>query len=220
MLVTLDEMKDHLGITDNTYDDFLTEQLTLMSSVVENYCKRQFKRQNYTQEFLREDFNREFIGELYLYHYPLNSIISFQITDDEDVDNSEAEDVGFLYRFFEATGLVRSIRRSDMFSSSHSKLVISYNAGYSIIPPEITYVVKTLVEQQYNKKTAGISLDFGSDVQGVTIPGTIQVQYDFTLDNNSSAKAFGAILGNTTNILDMFRSERKMIGTFREGYVY
>jgi len=76
-----------------------------------------------------------------------------------------------------------------------------------------------LVKERYNKHTSGIDLDFGSDIQSISIPGTISVAYDYSLQNNERKTAFGAILGNYVNTLDYFRSERPLIGSVRLEYV-
>jgi hypothetical protein len=155
------------------------------------------------------------VNEIYLYHYPVNAIQSIT-----DQDGNEITD----YRLVSTTGLIRSRERFfadyDFFHSYEGEMTVQYNAGFANVPLTIQSVVKTLVTERYNKRVAGVDLNFGSDVQRISIPGTISIDYDYTLQNNDQTTAFGTILGNQINILDQFKSERKVVGALREGYVY
>lgn len=215
MLVTLQQVKDNLGITVNTYDQFLTDQINLISEAMELYCGRKFKKANYTQTFYRDEFNKDLVNEIYLHHYPVNSITSIV-----DANGDAITD----YRLVPATGLIRSRERFfanyDFFRSIEGEMTVQYNAGYANLPYTLQSVIYSLVGERYNKKVAGVDLNFGTDVQRISIPGTISIDYDYTLQNNDSTTALGSILGSQINILDQFKSERKVIGTLREGYVY
>lgn len=211
MLVTLESMKTSLDIASNdtTYDDFLTEQLNLISEAVELYCGRSFKKQNFTEVIYADELNENYLREIMLYHYPVSSITSFTDKDGEAVTD---------YRLVKATGILR--KKGGFVCSSEDELTVQYKAGYDMVPFLIQSVVKTLVTERYNKKVAGVDLNFGTDVQRIAIPGTISIDYDFTLQNNDQSVALGTIIGNQANILDQFKSERKIIGTLRYGYVY
>ena len=87
------------------------------------------------------------------------------------------------------------------------------------MPTTIQYVVKAIVEERYNKKLSGVSLNFGSDVQRISIPGTISIDFDYTLTSNDRVNAFGNLLGSYLNLLDFYRSERAILGASRLNYV-
>jgi len=208
MLVTLDDMKNYLGIplVDTTYDAFLTEQITVISDSIENYCGRKFALGSYTQTFYYDDF-RTIKKELYLFHYPVTSVTSIEENDEALVP---VED----YRVANTSGKI--VKPRGFFSYAGNVEVI-YEAGYATIPSIIQHVVKSLVSEKYNKKVAGVDLGFGPDVQQISIPGTINVSFDYTLQSNERKNAFGMILGNYLNVLDSFRSERSLLGTIEGG---
>jgi hypothetical protein len=227
LLVSLSDMKDYLGIVDNTYDTFLTNQITIISDSIEGYCGRIFSSASYIQTFYGADFEKDLDSQyLYTFHYPVTAVSEVKevqknsdgttretiIPSDEYLFNGK---VGKFYRTFD-TGL-RRFWFSDY--GSNSQVVISYTAGYASTPTPIQDVVFNLVEQRYNRKVAGIDLGFGNDVQRVSIPGVMSIDFDYTLQQNERSSAFGMILGNHINILDHYRSERSLVGSIKENYV-
>lgn len=211
-MISLADIKSYLGIVDNSYDTFLTEQEAVISDAVEGYCGRKFSAANYIQNFYVEDY-RVGINDLALFHYPVNTIThvkekiadpatEFTITADVRVQKTRGN-LFLLSGFFQDGDFVE----------------VSYNAGFATIPPAIKSVVLSLIEERYNKKISGVSLNFGSDVQGIAIPGTISVQFDYSLQANERKTAYGTILGNYINVLDIYRSERRVIGSGTIQYV-
>jgi hypothetical protein len=219
LLFDLNTMKTYFEIdeSDTTYDSFLVDQGEIITDAMQRYCSRSFLKKRYVQEFFKDEytnkgFNAGFVGELFLYQYPLISIESIQEIDSEDtaVDITD-------YRSVLDTALIR--RRNGWFRSNE-KLVVTYLAGYTRLPAVLRDVYFSLLSERYNKKVAGVALDFGKNVQRVSIPGTISIDYDYTLDTNNRNTAFGMIVGDQANVLDQFVSERRIMGTLREGYVY
>lgn len=209
MLDTLENVKGRLGIETDSYDEFLTQQINLISDTIEEYCDRKFNEADYIQTFYEEDMT--YTKRFKLHHFPVSEIAS--ITED-DVAVDEAD-----YRLNNKTGFVTGVRRA--FFNGPRVTEVTFTAGYpeGEIPSPIIAVLDTLVQQRYSRKTSGIELDFGSDVQRVSIPGTIAIDFDYSLKNNDRESAFGTILGNNQNILDKYRSERAVIGTVRLAYV-
>lgn len=210
MLVSLADMKIYLGIAsdDTSYDAFLTEQLTLVSEVVEAYCRRKFVAANYEQTYYGDEYCSS--KKLQTFHYPLIEIGS--ITEDgEDVSEDD-------FRVHLSSG---TLTRTSGYFFSGDVTIVSYEAGYADgeIPTAVLQVVKTVVEERHNKKSSGVSLNFGSDVQRISIPGTISIDFDYTLANNDRKSAFGSILGSNLNILDFYRSDRALLGQDKLTYV-
>jgi len=211
MLVDLATMKDYLGETTNTYDTFLTQQLTLVSDAIEGYCGRKFESATYTQLFYWEDI-QEIVTDIPLYHYPVTSVTSVT-----DVTNTLVYDAAD-YKVVPLKWLLR--RRGDKwFTDSSEEIEVIYTAGYVTIPTPITSVVFDLVEERYNKKTSNMNMSFGKDVQRVSIPGAIAIDYDYSLTANERVNKYGMILGNHLNVLDPYRSERSIIGSAGDIYV-
>lgn len=206
MLDTLSNVKTRLGITGTTYDTFLTEQITLASDVIEAYCRRKFLADDYEQTYYRGDYQP--CGLLELFHYPLNTVASVE-EDGEVLDPTE-------YRIHKPTG--RLLRPDGAFFISE-ETVVTFNAGYSATPSIVLSVLDSIVQERYNKKVSGIDLNFGSDVQRISIPGAISIDFDYSLSNNDRKSAFGSILGNNANLLDQFRSERAVLGEGKLIYV-
>lgn len=207
MLVTLAEMKTYLGITGNTYDSFLTEQIVLVSDAIELYCRRKLSSASYIQTYYLEDFEQrpKVIDTLF---YPLTAVAS--ITEDGILIDPDD------YRIQMEFGIITKPR---YFFENAEKLLIAYTAGYATIPPLIKSVVYSVVETKFNKKQAGVNLNFGNDVQRISIPGTISIDFDYTLTNNDRTNPFGNLLAPYLNILDYYRSERTILGQARLTYV-
>ena len=221
MLVTLDAMKSYLGISETTYDDFLTSQINLISSTIENYCGRKLNNASYTQTFYFSDFAGDKV--LNLFHFPIVSITTVkEIVDTDPITEVPVESTEYRIKKSEA-----SLKRvyygipTNWFLNLDTlgKVEVVYNARYVEIPLEIQSVVFSLVAERYNKHTSGISIDFGNDVQRVSIPGTISIDFDYSLQANDRNNAFGMIIGNYANVLDYYRSERTVTGEIKENYV-
>ena len=208
MLVSLVDMKAYLGEATTTYDAFLTRQLNLMTSVIQNYCRRIFEVDDYVETLYRQDVPQS--ERLMLYNYPVNSIASIVYDTTNTLSPSE-------YRLNKSGGFLLPTGINP-FSWS-DVMVITYNAGYTTIPPEIEEVMYSIVGQRYNKNKAGVDLNFGSDVQRISVPGTLSIDFDYSLQNNERKSAFGVLLGEYINVLDFFRSERTLVGQSRLEFV-
>ncbi len=208
MLVTLSDMKAYLGIPsgNTSYDSFLTEQLTLLTDVITAYCRRNFESATYVQTFYRDE-NPE-SKYLNLFQFPVISITSIE----EDGVTLDP----YNYRTNKPTGIITAIEHK-FFCAKETE--VTYVAGFATIPTPIQSVVKSIVQERYNKKSSGINLDFGSDVQRISIPGAISIDFDYSLNNNERSNAFGSILGSHVNVLDFYRSERSVVGTDKLTYI-
>ena len=210
MLVSVDDLKEYLGIPDSniTYDDFLEQQEAIISSAIENYCARKFLVDDYKQTIYRDDYNKPHISEIFLYHYPVNSITSIFEGTTEITD----------YRLDMTTG--RLVRTEDNYRRlwflEDNYMEITFNAGYATTPEEVKAVIFNLIEERYNKKVAGINVNFGNNVQSVSIPGVMNIQYDYTLTSNERSTKFGMILGDWVNVLDHYRTERALTGKIQQ----
>lgn len=206
MLDTLANVKSRLGITGTSYDTFLTSQITLISDVIEAYCRRKFLEADYEQTFYYGDLQKS--TKLDLFHYPIVSVTSIE----EDGVAVDAAD----YRIHKASGTI--IRTSGYFHGAE-ETVVTYTAGLDSCPTPVLSVLDSLVLERYNKKVNGIDLNFGSDVQRISIPGAISIDFDYTLSNNERKNTYGSILGSNMNILDDYRSDRAVVGNGKLVYV-
>lgn len=223
MLVSLADMKVYLGIDpgNTTYDAFLTQQLQMVSDTVEGYCGRIFAEDEYVETFYREDLSvlgNVYLGKIPLYHYPVSDVDSIEeFADEEALANDESIDIT-TFRFHKPTGFIQKNKGYNFFQDGNI-MEVTYTAGYATVPTPVAQVVYNIVQERYNKKLNGISLDFGSDVQSISIPGTISVAFDYSLSNNDRKTTFGVILGSNVNILDPYRTDRVVVGSVRLAYV-
>lgn len=207
MLSTLTEVKARLGITTSADDTFLTAQITLISDTIEAYCRRIFLETDYEQTFYRGDYTPSKMLELF--HFPVTEITTIE-EDGEEVDEED-------FRLHKPTG--RIIRKTGNGFFWSEETIVTYTAGYAACPTPVLSVLDSLVQERYNKKNSGVDLNFGSDVQRISIPGAISIDFDYTLNNNDRKATFGVILGNNLNILDSYRSERAVLGEGKLTYI-
>lgn len=207
MLDTLSNVKSRLGISTSDDDTFLTSQITMISDVIEAYCRRKFLAATYIQTFYRE-YNK--MGKtIELYHYPVTAV--------ESVEQDGVPLADIEYRVHGPTGRIMSKYGAYFFTQEET--VVEYTAGYASCPTPILAVLDSLVSERYNKKKSGVDLNFGSDVQRISIPGAISIDFDYTLTNNERKSAYGTILGNYANVLDDWRSERAVLGSDKMQFV-
>jgi len=207
MLVSLAEIKAYLGIdpSDTTQDAFLTLRGQVTSDAVELYCARVFTAADYVETMYADDYPMD--KEMKLYQYPVNSIASITLSTVPLTDYRVAKEYGIITRL------------CGWFNCSRDVLVVTYNAGYTTIPAIIQSVILQIVEGDYNKKKAGIDVNFGNDVQRISVPGVVAIDFDYSLENNNASATMGSILGNYVNLLTPFRSERAIVGNGHIAYV-
>lgn len=208
-IVSLAEMKTYLGINNTDDDVWLTMQLELITETIELYCRRIFNATNFIQTFYSTDYPVS--GQIMLSQYPVISLTSIV----EGVSPALAADT---YTIHKPTGIIR--RRTSGFFFGQSVTAIAYRAGFedAEMPLTLKSSVYDLVSERYNKRKSGVNLSFGSDVQRVSIPGAISIDFDYSLNNNDRQNSFGLILGSQLNVLDFFRSERAIVGSSKLEY--
>lgn len=218
-LVSLSDMKDYLGIADASQDAYLTSELALFDSTVLNYCNRVFEQTTVTETIYFDDFKDR--RDYYLYHSPVISVTSItekQVGSDDIVLTN--------YRLNKRLGKLEIIesdynQRSWLFQNYNvgASLVMVYEAGYSVVPLEIQECIKALIQGRYNKKQSGVDLNFGNNVQRISVPGVMGIDFDYTLNSNERGNKYGMLLGDYLNVFDNYRSERTIIGENSEVYL-
>ncbi len=215
MLDTLNNVKSRLGISDGTLDTFLTAQITLIGDAIEGYCRRSFTSASWVQTFYREDYNPSKMMELF--HYPVSAVASI-VEDTVTLDSS-------LYRVHGPTGRIIRPPFNALAGPNYGMFFwalqtdVTYTGGITPVPTPVLSVLDSLVLERYNKKTSGVDLNFGRDVQRISIPGALSIDFDYKLTDTTRTDAFGIILGNNLNILDHYRSERAIIGESKMIYL-
>jgi hypothetical protein len=219
MLDTLSNVKTRLGITTTDWDTFLTNEIQLVSDAIEGYCGRSFAQRSWSQTFYNEEHHPS--KQIVLYHYPVTSIASIIEDTNPPSSPTPAPVDPTIYRFHGPTGIINANRwqaKTFFYPFLYSTTIV-YTAGYAAIPTPILCVLDSVIQERYNKRTSGVNLAFGSDVQSITIPGSIAIQFDFSLKNNLRTSTYGVILGVNANILDPWASERQVLGSGKLEYV-
>lgn len=196
-------------IDNTTYDSFLTQQITMISATIEEYCRRKFEIATYKQTWYVEDLPRS-KRAIFAYHFPFTEVPEIKVDDEVTAVDED------FFRVHLETSRIEPLLG---FPNICTKMEVTYEAGLAEIPLPVQEVVYQLVQERYNKKKAGIDLNFGSDVQRVSVPGVISIDFDYSLQSNERKTALGIILGNTINVLDSYRSERAVLPNTTIEYV-
>lgn len=117
MLTTLDRFKKHLGVEDDSQDDMYTMYILAASQAIENYCRRSFKRQVYSE--VVEGSGSPF---LILRNFPVYSGTAF-LPDNRVVELKPSED-GMMFSVDRWPVEIRSVN-------------VTYEAGY-VLPIDAT----------------------------------------------------------------------------------
>lgn len=211
MLVPLSKLKEVLKIpvADTSSDAFLLQWGTIISNAVEIFCRRKLLAADYIETQYYDD-DGVLNDSLMLYQYPLNSVTSITPEGQDPLDLS-------TMRLQKSVGVV--FCKHGFYRNGADSIEIKYNAGFVTLPPVIEMVVTSLVQEKYNREKTGMDLNFGSDVQRISIPSTISIDFDYTLTNNDPNNEMGQILGNYMNVLTPFKSERAISPQGRVVYV-
>jgi hypothetical protein len=122
--------------------------------------------------------------------------------------------VGFIKRIVD-----NNLSRWFIGLDENSRIEVEFTAGYANVPVTIQHVCYELIAERYNRKKSGNTLNFGKDVQRVSIPGTISIDFDYSLQSNERSQKYGMFIGNYANVLDPFRSERALVGKIKEVHI-
>lgn len=167
MIASLQEVKDYLGITDNSQDTLLTSLLESADALVKSYTGRDFEEQTYTHLF-----NWKGELEFLLKQYPVSVLTSFQYNTgsfstpswtDFDQDSYKPDpETGIVWSMFNIPKWIQNIRAV-------------YTAWYTAedMPGDIKNAVIKLTATYYNwSKSDGIkseSVDWASLVYDKTM---------------------------------------------------
>lgn len=162
-LTTLDAVKSYLKIPlDQTVDDTRIEWLiNACSSAIENFCRRSFGLQTYTNEEY-DGNNTRYIN---LLNYPVSSIS--QVTVNGNIITSDQYKVksktGVLARIGPYpntfTGLSMS-RFQTVWNRGDANILVTYIAGYDVIPADLEQACILYVMAFFKSDVANFSTTF------------------------------------------------------------
>lgn len=114
MITSLERAKKGLGLADPSIDVELESQLLVASDLIEQACKRRFKRQIHVETCSKFQGNY-----LLLRNYPLHEVHGITAYDGNSINDFEKGDYGMLFR------------RSGWPYGERS-LIVKYEAGYTL----------------------------------------------------------------------------------------
>lgn len=160
-LTTLEAVKEYLKIdSSQTVDDSRLESLiNACSSAIENFCRRSFKSQTYTNEEY-DGNNHRYIS---LYNYPVLSVSSVTINNTV-IPNDEfvvKKKTGVLARKTNNTLSGISYNRyNPIWPKGDVNILVTYTAGYDPIPPDLEHACILYVMSFYKSDVANFSTTF------------------------------------------------------------
>lgn len=160
-LTTVAAVKSYLKIADtNTVDDSRIELLiNACSSTIENFCRRNFIKQTFTDEEYDGNDHRY----LNLYNYPVQSVQSVTLND-ELVDSIEyivKKKTGILARKYNNTLSGISYNRYvPIWPKGDANILVTYTAGYDVIPADLEQACILYVMSFYKSDVANFSTTF------------------------------------------------------------
>jgi hypothetical protein len=130
-LVSLSDAKTHLGISDNTQDAAITEQIAQVSAAVHSYCDRVLVQQTYQDIFRAFYAWLDYGKPLRTRQYPL-AFASVTVTEDGTVLGAAAWEAQL-----EAGALYRLDGVGHVSAWAGTSVVIDYDGGYDPIPDDV-----------------------------------------------------------------------------------
>lgn len=192
MLVSLEDMKIRLGIEpiDTTHDAYLTQQILAATSLIENYCAREFEQIEAVQTI------REPNTTLNLTRFPLTGplvIITSRGDTIPDLNYSIEYELGRVF------WTMNGCRWNN-----DTLLQVTYTGGFDPIPADIQEVVYDIVTGRYYSQGTNPSQQLKSE----TVDGIGKMEYAVNNSYYGGAGGYGGFdLNQYAGILDLYKIE-------------
>ena len=146
-LTTIIKVRRSLGFEDDSKDEFIIETVNTASQIIERYCNRKFKRQEYTDIALME-------SDEYLFsQYPVHQVIAIG---DRPLESLKADlESGILFHRVSAHQTIRYIAGYDLPNSE------AYMNSSHPLPPDVEKACLKLVQQLYEDDEMVAAADMG-----------------------------------------------------------
>jgi hypothetical protein len=139
-LTTLSNAKQFLRITGTTDDALITRLVTACSEFIQTWLNKELSIQTYTEKFSGTGNQFHICGD-----YPITSITSVVVNDLSIPLSQNTNTAGYI-NDDEQIAL-----QGYVFARGRLNCVITYQAGYSIIPPEIEQACLELIATKYKQ---------------------------------------------------------------------
>lgn len=160
-LVTLDNTKTFLGITDHTKDEKIKLLINMATDYIESQTGRRFVSVVHTQE----EYDGTGNNQLQLKAFPIISFTKLEVNNASDNSDSWSEISSSDYWADTNTGIItrtssfldfdesvdgEETLSETIFDKGKNKYRATYTSGYSTIPYDLQYACMTLVGQLLN----------------------------------------------------------------------
>lgn len=151
MIITNEEILNYLK-TDDAADevDVIFDIRDMAEQFISNYLDRQFELIS-----CKEYYDGTSSKYIYLNKYPVDAVSIIRIYDDNERITYTDVDAAY-YILYKDTGRLHYFYR---FPRGHQNIYLEYTAGYTIIPNDIKYAIKSIVKKfysQYNDNSDGL----------------------------------------------------------------
>jgi hypothetical protein len=181
-LTTLTNVKQDLGITGTANDPALKRYISAVSGNVANYCNRVFAVETIEDRFLRSSSFTDVTDLLQLSRCPVVEIASVTVDDAPLIAEQD-------YILNASVGQLIRIDAGGRQCLWHGRtIVVSYDAGFETIPPDLEDAVIRVVTTRYRAKGRDLSIRQES-VQGIG-------ERQFWTAANGTASDLGEVLDN------------------------
>lgn len=146
-LVDLDTVKDELGITDTTQDDFLARAISQVSRAMASYCNRVLVKEQVTDTI----YSRLGRDQLVLSRFPVIDVTAATVADGTGGQTTLIEDTDFAVDK-ERGWLIRLGSSGVPTSWYSSPTTVTYEAGYETIPDDLQQAATRMVTARFHGK--------------------------------------------------------------------
>jgi len=146
MLITLEDLKNHIGLDSNDDDEIIATYISAVGDVLKNHIGRVIEEETVTEYFDGDDIT----DKIFLSNYPLTAFTSFQYRTGTYAvpvwNNFNTEDY--------QTDLDGGVIYTDNMYNGVRNIKVVYKAGYAAasIPSALKLAALKLVAKVYNKK--------------------------------------------------------------------
>lgn len=146
-LVTLDNAKDFLGITDSSKDDLLEILINQATDYIENECNRRFESTVYTEQ----EYSGRGIKTIQLDEFPVITFTLLEVNNNTDNTDNWSEIDTDNYWVEEDTGI---LTKTTNYAKGNKNYRATYTAGFTTIPHDLQFACMMLVSETFNKRKA------------------------------------------------------------------
>lgn len=146
-LVSLGDMKDYLGITNDDFNSEIEHLIDAVSKYFNDFTNRKLKARDLT-----EYYDGDGLDVLYVDHYPINSITHLYIDTDREYEAADEIDPDD-YIIYDDMGKVAL--DDVVFSEGKQSVKIEYNGGYATIPYHLENACKEQIAFLFKRDKDG-----------------------------------------------------------------